>query len=284
VRWIYLLLLLIAFPVRADYQTVVVPHPALKPGQTFKIVYPSPQRKPPTLIFNDEEIPFYKGTDKKWRALRRVPLDAKAGMKTVFVDIRHYFGIKTAQISVQFEVVPSDYGSETIEFPEDKAKLLNDPSEDEESRRIREVLKEVDDDPHQYWEGNFMAPLPGKELSPYGVTRNKIGQKKKYDFHRGQDLAGALGEVIRAPNGGVVVMAEDFKFHGKTLLLNHGQGVGSVYIHMDKFNVTLGDHVKKGDPLGQVGSSGLATGPHLHWGMYVHGKAVDPVQWYREAF
>ena len=81
-----------------------------------------------------------------------------------------------------------------------------------------------------------------------------------------------------------MIMIRTFKYHGNNILLSHGQGVGSVYIHMKKILVKEGQMVKKGQTIGKVGSSGLATGPHLHWGLYVHGKAVDPMQWLDESF
>ena len=123
-----------------------------------------------------------------------------------------------------------------------------------------------------------MKPIPGDIISPFGITRNKVGQKQP-DFHRGVDQRGQLGEPIQAPNHGVVLLATHYKFHGKTILLNHGQGVGSIYIHLDSIAVQEGDAIYKGDVLGTVGSTGLATASHLHWGIYVLGEAVDPLQW-----
>ena len=110
-----------------------------------------------------------------------------------------------------------------------------------------------------------------------------MGQKKE-EFHRGIDISGRKGEPITAPNHGKVVFTDDLTFHGKTVVLSHGQGVGSIYIHMDSIDVEEGDRLKKGDTLGTVGSSGLSTAPHLHWGIYIHGKAVDPTQWLETKF
>jgi lysostaphin len=70
-----------------------------------------------------------------------------------------------------------------------------------------------------------------------------------------------------------------YRLHGGTVGLDHGQGVSSIYIHMSKLNVKPGEIVKKGDVIGYVGSTGFATGPHLHWGMYMSGLPINPNQW-----
>ena len=73
----------------------------------------------------------------------------------------------------------------------------------------------------------------------------------------------------------MVILAEQFYFHGNTVLLYHGQGIGSVYIHMNSIQVKEGDRVKKGQKIGEVGMTGLATGPHLHWGVKLNGNWLD---------
>lgn len=85
---------------------------------------------------------------------------------------------------------------------------------------------------------------------------------------------------MKATNRGRVLLArDDFNLHGKTVLLDHGQGVMSIYLHLSLINVDEGMEVEKGDVIGLVGSTGLATGPHLHFGIYVHGVPVNPIPW-----
>jgi murein DD-endopeptidase MepM/ murein hydrolase activator NlpD len=76
-----------------------------------------------------------------------------------------------------------------------------------------------------------------------------------------------------------VQIARMYRLHGGTVGIDHGQGIGSIYIHMSSIKVKPGDIVKKGDTIGTVGSTGFATGPHLHWGMYVNGLPINPNQW-----
>jgi murein DD-endopeptidase MepM/ murein hydrolase activator NlpD len=130
----------------------------------------------------------------------------------------------------------------------------------------------------KFWDNGFISPTPDCQNSPFGVLRLHNGIPTG-DYHKGVDLRSPAGRPIRAINGGVVQIAQMFRLHGGTVGVDHGQGVSSVYIHMSKLNVTPGDRVKKGDVLGFVGSTGFATGPHLHWGMYVSGLPVNPNQW-----
>ena len=81
------------------------------------------------------------------------------------------------------------------------------------------------------------------------------------------------------PAAGVVVDVGEYVLSGRTVLVDHGQGVVSAYFHLDTATVSKGDIVRAGDRIGRVGSTGLATGPHLHYGVYLHGKDVDPVAW-----
>jgi len=262
--------------------TLFVPRHEIRPGQTFHVEI-GRQRKAPVLHWDQQQTSFYISRSHKWRALARVPLDALPGEKQLFVETFLGKSSKSLNIRLPVFIVPSYFGFETITFDAEKAKLLNDPSEDEESRLIREYLALADQDKKQHWKGKFIKPVKGDITSLYGVTRKKVGQEK-FDFHRGIDQTGELGEPIKAANGGIVLMAKNFKFHGKTILLSHGQGIGTIYIHMSEMDVEEGDVVKKKQIIGKVGSTGLATGPHLHWGLYVHGKAVDPVQWLEEKF
>jgi len=278
-----ILLLFVATSVSAQLPPVILPPGPLKPGQTLVLESPPQGTQRPTLIWNEQEIPFYKSKHHLWRALVRVPLDLEPGESEIAVRMSVGRTSKKVDVPLKIQIIPSGFGFETIIFPEDKAQLLNDPSEGEESKLLRVFLKKFDQDPEQYWDGPFLKPISGKLLSPYGIKREKIGQDD-FDFHRGIDLKGPAGQNIQAPAGAQVIMVRNFKFHGNTVLLSHGQGVGSIYIHMDSIAVQEGQMVNAGDVIGKVGMSGLATAPHLHWGVYVHGKAVNPLQWLEQSF
>lgn len=127
------------------------------------------------------------------------------------------------------------------------------------------------------WVGTFVNPLPGREIgTPFGVRRiiNNIPKNS----HSGVDVTADEGESVKAPNDGVVVLVDDQFFSGKSLVLDHGQGIYTMFFHLSKIHVRFGQAVMKGDLIAEVGSTGRSTGAHLHWGARVQGAKVDPLQ------
>lgn len=124
------------------------------------------------------------------------------------------------------------------------------------------------------WSGRFASPLENEITTGFGVRR--IYNKKLKGVHRGLDIAGSMGEPIRAANSGRVKLAEELFYGGMTIVLDHGLGIHTVYMHMSKFAVSPGQTVAKGDVIGFVGSTGRSTGPHLHYGAKVGIMSVDP--------
>ncbi len=142
--------------------------------------------------------------------------------------------------------------------------------------------------PQKYWSGVFIKPNAGPITTIYGVRRYYNGKFAKDYYHRGTDYAGAEGSPVVAPAAGRVAMvgrvSQGFRIHGNVVGIDHGQGVTSIFMHLSRINVKEGDLVKPGQLIGAVGSTGAATGPHLHWGLYVNGQAVDPVPWRSQEF
>ncbi|SIN72025.1 M23 family metallopeptidase [Halodesulfovibrio marinisediminis] len=125
------------------------------------------------------------------------------------------------------------------------------------------------------WDADFLRPVPGGVSSEFGVQRFFNGKPRK--AHSGIDLRGKKGTSIKACADGVVRIAASHFFSGESIYIDHGQGVVSMYFHMSKLLVREGETVKKGQVIGQVGSTGRVTGPHLHFGLNVSGVAVDPI-------
>lgn len=128
------------------------------------------------------------------------------------------------------------------------------------------------------WWQPFVSPVPDCMNSPFGVQRIVNGEFTG-NYHKGIDQRSPQGRPIKAIAGGTVVLARNYRLHGGTVGLDHGQGLTSIYIHMSKLGVQEGQVVGKGQIIGNVGSTGFASGPHLHWGLYVHGIPVDPTPW-----
>jgi len=123
-------------------------------------------------------------------------------------------------------------------------------------------------------------PVDSKVTSLFGVDRtfNKV----KKDVHYGTDLRGRVGTPILAAASGRVVWIGDLMIPGRTLIMAHGNGLFSMYSHLSRSSAEIGDDLLEGDLVGEVGSTGRVSGPHLHWSVIVHGNWVDPQDWIEE--
>ena len=121
----------------------------------------------------------------------------------------------------------------------------------------------------------FERPVNGRISGKFGSQRILNGKPKRP--HNGVDIAAPEGTPIRAPASGVVVLVHpDMFYTGKTVMLDHGHGLTSVYVHMSVIALEVGQRVKSGDEIGRVGKTGRATGPHLHWGVSLFSTHLDP--------
>jgi murein DD-endopeptidase MepM/ murein hydrolase activator NlpD len=121
----------------------------------------------------------------------------------------------------------------------------------------------------------FTLPLKGRISGVFGSQR--ILNAKPRSPHRGVDIAAPMGTPVVSPADGVVcLVANDMVLMGNTLMVDHGLGVRSIFIHLDRILVKNGDRVTQGELIAKVGQSGRATGPHLHWGVFVGTIAIDP--------
>ena len=173
----------------------------------------------------------------------------------------------------KISVVDAHFKTQNVNVSKSTEGLQPLPGEIEAIQALKNRVSAV-----KFWDGEFISPTSDCQNSPFGVLRMHNGVPTG-DYHKGVDLRSPAGRPIHAINAGVVEISRMYRLHGGTVGLDHGQGVGSIYIHMSKLNVTPGERVKKGDVIGYVGSTGFATGPHLHWGMYVSGLPVNPNQW-----
>ncbi len=122
----------------------------------------------------------------------------------------------------------------------------------------------------------FSWPMTGRVSEVFGVKRI-YNQGAKSWYHGGLDIAAPGGTPIAAPWEGTVILTEPFEAHGNTVLVDHGFGVVSTYLHMKQIHVAPGQHLAAGDIIGEVGTTGASTGNHLHFQINVHGIQVDPL-------
>jgi len=128
----------------------------------------------------------------------------------------------------------------------------------------------------RYWTEGFLLPVQGRVTTRFGTGRVLNGKERSP--HSGVDIAGRKGTPVKASNSGKVLLAEDFYLTGNTVVVDHGWGVSTIYAHLDRINAREGEEVKRGQVLGTVGATGRATGPHLHFGAFIRGAKVDPLQ------
>ncbi len=158
-----------------------------------------------------------------------------------------------------------------------KESLISPPPEElERIRREQELLQDIYNCITAEWlgTGSFIPPLEQEPFPNFGQRR--IYNRRPASIHTGIDISAPWGTPIRASNSGKVVLASSLYFSGKTVIIDHGQGVFSIYGHMSKFLVKRGDQVMKGGLIGKVGSTGRSTGPHLHWALKIYESRVDP--------
>ncbi len=136
--------------------------------------------------------------------------------------------------------------------------------------------------PDQLWEGEWLRLENAATMAKFGDRRVYYYNGKEIDrqTHRGVDLASLAGSEVQAANSGKVIFAERLGIYGNTVVVDHGQGLGSTYSHLSQISVSLGQDIEKGQTVGLTGMTGLAGGDHLHYGVMVGGIFVNPVEWW----
>ena len=175
--------------------------------------------------------------------------------------------------SQPIRVLDAHFPKQNVVIGQSLAELKPSPGETETTNDFRNTVSEA-----RYWSEPLELPVRGCMTSPFGVQRYMNG-KPTGNFHGGLDQRSPAGTPIRAVAGGIVKIVREWNLHGRTVGVDHGQGLESMYLHMSKLAVAEGATVKKGDVVGYVGSTGRSTAPHLHWSLYANGVPVNPRDW-----
>jgi len=175
-------------------------------------------------------------------------------------------------------VIPKEFTTIKLTLPEGKVTLSpeNQKRATDEAMLLNKIWPVTTG---KLWIGNFVRPLATEVSTEFGVRR--IMNEKKTSVHRGMDFRGKEGAPVQALNKGTVVLHKDLFYGGNTLVVDHGMGLYSVYMHLSKFEVSRGAKISKGQIVGLVGMSGRATGPHLHLSVKLHGVSVNPESLFR---
>jgi murein DD-endopeptidase MepM/ murein hydrolase activator NlpD len=211
----------------------------------------------------DRVAEFLLGTDV---------LRTKAGKQ--FLNVRYRFSKKIVNLTREISIRSKDYPVQRLTLPK---KMVSPPKETWErikreraavGKALRTVTKK------RSWTLPFLRPVGGGVSSVYGVRRFLNDEPRSP--HRGVDFRAPMGTPIKAANSGRVVLVGDHYYAGKSVYIDHGLGVISMYFHLSKIKVLTGQQVNKGDVIGFSGKSGRATGPHLHFSLALMAQLADP--------
>ena len=274
-----LLLLALSFFPGGENPKLKVEHPAAAAQGQFLRVQFSPQESSQNklnLHFLSKTVPCYAESGKG-DCLAAVPADAKTGKQKLKLLIRGKT-VYTAEV----KITPTWFPTEPLPLTPEKKSLLTRQDRPQEEKIIHQAL--ATESPKKLWEGRFIQPMDGMIESHYGERRTVDGKLRKNYYHRGLDWGAPLGTTIQSSNHGNVILAGPFIEEGNMVMVDHGQGIVSAYLHMSEILVKAGQAVEKGDILGKVGDTGVANSTHLHFGTYIHGIPIDPVFWLKERF
>jgi murein DD-endopeptidase MepM/ murein hydrolase activator NlpD len=177
-----------------------------------------------------------------------------------------------------------DFAVVAKQYPEQRITIANKRMVNPEPQDLDRIRRESASMRSQYLSFSqlaegvrpFVKPVEGITSSPFG--RRRILNDQPRSPHSGLDIAADQGTPVAAPAPAKVSLTGDFFFNGKTVFLDHGQGLVTMYCHLSQIGVAEGTAVERGDTIGLVGATGRATGPHLHWSVSLNGNRVDPEQ------
>jgi murein DD-endopeptidase MepM/ murein hydrolase activator NlpD len=209
----------------------------------------------------------------RWRALLGIDLDRPPGTYTITLTFDAAEGVVPSAAHT-LQVEPREFATRRLNV----APAFVDPPPEVERRiideatRLRRLFSTATGTGPA---GPAQAPVTTAVNSNFGSRSIFNGQPRSP--HAGVDFSGAVGTPILAPASGRVALAEDLYFTGRTVVLDHGQGLFSILAHLSEIAVVEGARVERGSVVGALGATGRVTGPHLHWGVRLHGARVDPL-------
>lgn len=247
-----------------------------KQGQVVEVTVPASAfaDAPPVLEVLGSKIKMFpnkSGDEGIYRALFAVPVVQKPGQ----------YALSVGSMSLKFNVRNAGFVVQRLSLPPSKNNFNTSPGEEEAVDKAKKTVS-----PERMWSSNFVKPSKARMSAPFGIRRIVNGKLLPDYFHSGLDFAGFQGSPIYATAPGTVILAQGgnvFKLHGNMVAIDHGQGVVSFYIHMQKVLVKVGQKVEGGEQIGMVGQTGRANGPHLHFSIYCNQVASSPLQWFSKA-
>ncbi len=225
-----------------------------------------PAAQAPKATWQGKPVLVVKDQDARWLAIVGIPLTIKPGT--------------SQQVNSGGRNLPFSVGSK--KYPEQHITLKNQRQVNPNPDDLKRIEQELDVQVRAYRSftpgtpSNLLLdkPVDGPLSSKFGVRRFFNGEER--NPHAGLDFAVAAGTPIKSPAAGKVILIGNYFFNGNTVFVDHGQGFISMFCHMSKIDVKVGDAVPRGGVIGRVGSTGRATGPHMHWNVSLNDARVDP--------
>jgi murein DD-endopeptidase MepM/ murein hydrolase activator NlpD len=248
------------------FKVTVTPKEVI-PGDVFLLKVETDGKNSAGAEFLGTRINLYPVKENHFLAIVPVDIDIKPS--------KYNISITAGKERHKVKIVVRRHTFRTIKLTLPEEKVTLGPEDEKRAVREAEMLNKIwPENTAPAWNGSFTSPTNTGTSTEFGVKR--IMNEKKTSVHRGMDFRGDAGAPVRAINSGTVVLIEDLFFGGNTLIVDHGMGLYSVYMHLSKFNVSKGEKVSKSQVIGLIGSSGRATGPHLHMSVKLNGFSINP--------
>jgi murein DD-endopeptidase MepM/ murein hydrolase activator NlpD len=224
----------------------------------------------------ERKLEFFRGRDGRgWFALAGVDVDAPVGPSELKLTIHDAHG-GVRDLSRTIRIRPAHYPTTSLtvapQFVQPGPEALKQIDADQlltQKAYASSALKPL-------WQGNFRPPVSSPQSERFGTRR--IFNGTLASNHKGLDFRAPSGTPVRAGNSGVVVLAQPLYYAGNTVIVDHGMGLFTLYMHLSRISVREGQHVVCGQRLGLSGATGRVTGPHLHWAVRWQGAYLDPAK------
>jgi murein DD-endopeptidase MepM/ murein hydrolase activator NlpD len=262
-RWLALLLCVIGWQVDASE----LPKARATPGGIARVGLGA-STQAPQVSFNGVPV-WVTQEGGQWTALVGIPLSAAPG--TLSLKVKRQGSSETL---LSFQIKPFRYAEQRLKVAPGHVDLSADDTARYERERVRLAQVMATFSEGQPEASPLLQPSSGRRSSSFGLRRVFNGQSRSP--HSGMDIAAAQGAPVLAAASGVVIDTGDYFFNGNTVWLDHGSGLLTMYCHLSEIDVKAGERVSAGSLIGKVGSTGRATGPHLHWSVSLNRAMVDP--------
>lgn len=220
----------------------------------------------PTARYQDKPVLVVREEGKRWIAIVGIPLKSQPGPHQLQVSDGRTLGFTVGSKHYREQHIKLKNGRQVNPLAEDMARINRELAE---QTRAYQTFS-----PAQPSNLLFDKPVEGPLSSPFGLRRFFNGEER--NPHSGLDFAVGAGTPIKSPATGKVILIGNYFFNGNTVFVDHGQGLISMFCHMSKVDVKLGQSLPRGGIVGRVGATGRATGPHMHWNVSLNDARVDP--------